>query len=78
MFVDLGAARVAEVEESGDFVEGFAGGVVDGFSEQLDVVEEVVDFEQGRVTTRDEKRDCLLYTSPSPRDYAASRMPSSA
>ena len=25
-----------------------------------------------------EKRDCLLYTSPSPRDYAASRMPSSA
>ena len=26
------------------------------------------------------KRDrlCLLYTSPSPRDYAASRMPSSA
>ena len=25
-----------------------------------------------------EKGDCLLYTSPSPRDYAASRMPSSA
>ena len=24
------------------------------------------------------ERDCLLYTSPSPRDYAASRMPSSA
>ena len=24
------------------------------------------------------KPDCLLYTSPSPRDYAASRMPSSA
>ena len=24
------------------------------------------------------KRSCLLYTSPSPRDYAASRMPSSA
>ena len=24
------------------------------------------------------KRACLLYTSPSPRDYAASRMPSSA
>ena len=23
-------------------------------------------------------RRCLLYTSPSPRDYAASRMPSSA
>ena len=25
-----------------------------------------------------EGADCLLYTSPSPRDYAASRMPSSA
>ena len=25
-----------------------------------------------------EFRNCLLYTSPSPRDYAASRMPSSA
>ena len=25
-----------------------------------------------------EHRTCLLYTSPSPRDYAASRMPSSA
>ena len=26
----------------------------------------------------DQVKDCLLYTSPSPRDYAASRMPSSA
>ena len=26
----------------------------------------------------DQLSDCLLYTSPSPRDYAASRMPSSA
>ena len=26
----------------------------------------------------DKNRSCLLYTSPSPRDYAASRMPSSA
>ena len=25
-----------------------------------------------------ESKVCLLYTSPSPRDYAASRMPSSA
>ena len=24
------------------------------------------------------QKSCLLYTSPSPRDYAASRMPSSA
>ena len=25
-----------------------------------------------------QQKNCLLYTSPSPRDYAASRMPSSA
>ena len=30
------------------------------------------------VKIMDEYYDCLLYTSPSPRDYAASRMPSSA
>ena len=28
--------------------------------------------------TRSNYNNCLLYTSPSPRDYAASRMPSSA
>ena len=28
--------------------------------------------------TRDPRMVCLLYTSPSPQDYAASRMPSSA
>ncbi|GAB5776307.1 hypothetical protein JMUB7520_27460 [Staphylococcus aureus] len=27
---------------------------------------------------KEEVKSCLLYTSPSPRDYAASRMPSSA
>ena len=29
-------------------------------------------------TSFDSSYNCLLYTSPSPRDYAASRMPSSA
>ena len=33
--------------------------------------------EQSTVALK-EAYDCLLYTSPSPRDYAASRMPSSA
>ena len=32
----------------------------------------------GRVIISQQVYDCLLYTSPSPRDYAASRMPSSA
>ena len=31
-----------------------------------------------RLVTRDQLRDCLLYTSPSPRDATLSRMPSSA
>ena len=35
-------------------------------------VEEAYQLERRRL------QDCLLYTSPSPRDYAASRMPSSA
>ena len=30
------------------------------------------------ITASNENRDCLLYTSPSPRDSALSRMPSSA
>ena len=30
------------------------------------------------VQVGDEVKDCLLYTSPSPRDLARSRMPSSA
>ena len=35
-----------------------------------------VDLSQGNVTVKD--KDCLLYTSPSPRDSGTSRMPSSA
>ena len=33
---------------------------------------------QEKVSLRDEEYDCLLYTSPSPRDRTRSRMPSSA
>ena len=38
-------------------------------------------FDQAVVVFFEDKKSftgCLLYTSPSPRDYAASRMPSSA
>ena len=35
------------------------------------------DFDTARLAELNRKI-CLLYTSPSPRDYAASRMPSSA
>ena len=36
-----------------------------------------IDFQALKVLTK-RNNFCLLYTSPSPRDYAASRMPSSA
>ena len=39
--------------------------------------DEKLDGEE-KLLTDDITEDCLLYTSPSPRDYAASRMPSSA
>ena len=32
----------------------------------------------GKIVRVDEKNNCLLYTSPSPRDLSTSRMPSSA
>ena len=35
-------------------------------------------FDEKILLEKAEESDCLLYTSPSPRDYAASRMPSSA
>ena len=39
----------------------------------------VQQFEEGELEqAHDWCTHCLLYTSPSPRDYAASRMPSSA
>ena len=43
----------------------------------------VSNFDLVAIATRDEKKaaknlDCLLYTSPSPRDKRQSRMPSSA
>ena len=33
---------------------------------------------RSKLLSDEQQEDCLLYTSPSPRDYAASRMPSSA
>ena len=42
----------------------------------IDYVSEVFDGEPLSITTQ--LLDCLLYTSPSPRDLSTSRMPSSA
>ena len=54
--------------------------------EKYDVIESMVDKldeMEGKLNEQIEKnialnKSCLLYTSPSPRDYGTSRMPSSA
>ena len=46
-----------------------------GFHFKLPIIQEVKKYDS-RIQTLDE--DCLLYTSPSPRDKRQSRMPSSA
>ena len=51
-----------------------------GFSARVvEILNKVgVKFGSVNVLESDEMRDCLLYTSPSPRDPTSSRMPSSA
>ena len=54
-----------------------------GKQAEVDVLEEVAQTEQVDATGETEEEaalsdDCLLYTSPSPRDGCRSRMPSSA
>ena len=48
----------------------------DSFEEEEDLEEEASPFPPPPGTKRND--DCLLYTSPSPRDRQKSRMPSSA
>ena len=52
--------------------------------EVLGMADRIIVMREGRQVTELSRKEatqenvCLLYTSPSPRDYAASRMPSSA
>ena len=62
-----------------EFIFGYPGGAV------LPIYDELKNHESIKhILARHEQgaghaaEGCLLYTSPSPRDYAASRMPSSA
>ena len=64
---DASSGRRAGVAKGGQMV---ALGTGDGAS--------IFAAEQGLEWTYEHSIPCLLYTSPSPRDYAASRMPSSA
>mgnify|MGYP000793778558 CR=1 FL=1 len=50
----------------------------DELSRMVDTNDEWITTRVGIKERRILKKDCLLYTSPSSRDYAASRMPSSA
>src|SRR3954453_19210067 len=55
-FVDDRTARIPEAQELGDFVEGFAGGVVAGFSEQA-VMKTIKHFEQVGMTPANHERE---------------------
>ena len=85
---NLNAAKVVkrtvgvEFNESGSII-GFADGDKNNTKstteQQLFTLD--IDAERNRVVASDtggHYRDCLLYTSPSPRDLSTSRMPSSA
>ena len=50
---------------------------IDSVNDYYDVALKDYRLQQIDAMSKDNK-NCLLYTSPSPRDYAASRMPSSA
>ena len=53
--------------------------VINPISAQLDLAQEIINHWRGGYgATYNKSRNCLLYTSPSPRDGLLSRMPSSA
>ena len=67
----------ANIRRSGAIAMGMDGvntAVIPGNSTPEQYVKEITIANDGIL----DQKACLLYTSPSPRDYAASRMPSSA
>ena len=65
--VDRGVTRLRELDRGLSLA-----------SEEPDDVRYQVDVSAERLEQSDRDKDCLLYTSPSPRDVEESRMPSSA
>ena len=47
-------------------------------SQELNILKKKGNYYRTRISEYEEKKSCLLYTSPSPRDRYISRMPSSA
>ena len=67
------AATVGNLQGS---ITGSLSNVVGAIGEII--VADAIDADQSNTYDYDLVRDCLLYTSPSPRDGLLSRMPSSA
>src|SRR5699024_4016312 len=55
--VDVGPARVGQLQQAGDLVVGLPGGIVDGVAEGDHVGGQVVDQQQRGVPTRDQQCD---------------------
>ena len=62
--VHVRAARVGQVEETPDLVEGLAGRIVQGPAELDDIRRDVPDLEDVRVPTRDDEADKVLGQRP--------------
>ena len=74
--IELLRSRGFEVKSSSSTIDNIsAESLVEEFT-KINPVEESKEKEAEPIEAI--KEACLLYTSPSPRDYAASRMPSSA
>ena len=80
-----GLKQIDPVDHDGDLIIDFS--IFDakeaGFEKVIFIIKKAIEKEfKEHIGNRMEKHIqveyCLLYTSPSPRDYAASRMPSSA
>ena len=76
IIIDKLGVDEAEVTDSASFTNDLG-------ADSLDTVELIMEFEKEfDIQIPDDKAEniatCLLYTSPSPRDQSASRMPSSA
>ena len=64
--------RVASLKKANDTDDGEGEEVEGGYNSDTGRSRESLGWQMGLL------RDCLLYTSPSPRDLSTSRMPSSA
>ena len=78
---ELGAFMIVENDDQGFGVDGLSGKMNITSNGTCETSTPTWDSNTGSLTwsaSAPHFKNCLLYTSPSPRDYAASRMPSSA